>query len=262
MKPPEPPHLHIEATTFQIDFPDPNECVNPGPYGTILVRVRDLGAGNTSYQATITDLALGSTQGSGGLPREGSSQFFSGQVGVGAVPVTATGNNRRVTVQAFRGSTPGERDSVDFRAQSAPCGSGSGITVVSEARGCQFCDADRPVPAALQLQLDAPVADGTYTGCDQLNQPALLVYCQHADYECCWLSEPIDFGGDPGFWLLQKSDARTWALVLRRGECEVVAYRLTMRAEKDCSFPITLELRGAGGECRDWPRTVTVTAAP
>jgi hypothetical protein len=57
-------------------------------------------------------------------------------------------------------------------------------------------------------------------------------------------------------------DARTWDLTLQRGGTALLAYRLTTQPEKECSFPITLHLVGAGGgACRDWPATVTIRPA-
>src|SRR4051794_16182200 len=107
----QPPQRQ-RSVTFRIESPDVGDCVNPDQSNQILVRVRDLGSGNTAYHATITDLGSGSAPilGDADLNQEGTSQFFSNSVGVGVVPVTATGNNRRVTVQAFRGTVLGEQE--------------------------------------------------------------------------------------------------------------------------------------------------------
>jgi hypothetical protein len=131
---------------------------------------------------------------------------------------------------------------------------------------CAHCAAGQPVPVALSLQLDTKVAAGTCADCDQLNQPTLLVHSKDAKFVCCWLSQPINMGSDdgkPGVWMLEKTDASTWTLSLRRGSAVVVTYSLRTKTEKDCSFPIKLKLVGKGGkECKKWPKTVTVTPAP
>ncbi len=142
--------------------------------------------------------------------------------------------------------------------------SGSGHFFVK--RRCHFCHADQPVPVALSLQLDKPVSPGTAGDCAKLNQPTRLLHSGDHGFECCWFSQPIDFCSDaanPAVWMLQKSDAKTWHLHLRRGHHEIVEYRLTTANEKDCSFPIKLQRAGAGdGECKNWPKTVTISAAP
>jgi hypothetical protein len=260
----------IFAASFTILHPRSDQCVNPDQGGTIVVRVQDRGLGNTRYHATITASGSGLTGGDGDLAQEGSgSQFFSASLSVGPVPATASANNRSVTVTGFSGSHQ-ESETIDFRVQSDPCGSGSGsgsgiAVLTAAAHRCQFCQPDEPIPVALTLQLDTPVSAGTCADCDRLNQPTALRHSRDPGFPCSWLSQPIDFCSDranPALWVLRKTDETTWTLVLQRGSSTVVTYRLTTPA-LDCSFPIRLQIAGAGGpECKDWPRTVTVTPAP
>ena len=131
---------------------------------------------------------------------------------------------------------------------------------------CPNCDPKRPVPVALILKLGSAVAAGTCKQCSKLNQPTRLVHSNDAKYACSWFSQPIKFcsGGDPtGVWMLQKTDASTWILTLRRGATTVVTYSTKTKAKKDCSFPLKLNRVGKGGtECVKWPATVTIVPAP
>ncbi len=261
MAPPRHAVKKIRGFTILTPLHDGDGCI--GDDGKIEVAVNDLGD-NAHYTAKIFNLVLGSagTQvfDSEPLLQEGSTSRFSRRLAVGPVSnPTPPGDNRWLVVESDVAGT----QQYGFRA--AFCGSGSGSSGFRLAVRCQFCGADKPVPVALSLQLDGPVAAGTCAGCDQLNRPTVLVHSGDPGLACCWLSPPIDFCADaanPGFWVLEKADARTWTLLLRRRQAVVVAYRLTT-ADRACSFPIRLRLAGpGGGECVNWPATVTVSPAP
>jgi hypothetical protein len=235
--------------------------------GRIPVRVRSADPPPVTFTATLYPYALGSGTGpvidTQALTQEGSTNVYSGTLDAGSFPDPAPGeNNRYINVNSSVSGNLGHPFRVVHSASDCPSGS---QTLVAAAARCQFCQEDEPAPAVLQLQLDAPVTAGSCADCDRLNQPTPLVHVQQAGYECCWLSEPIDFCADPtapGFWMLRKSDARTWDLILQRGETEVARYCLQTQADNDCSFPITLQFVGGGAECQDWPDTITVSPAP
>jgi hypothetical protein len=260
-----------EATLFVILDPPADQPVQVDGAGTVLVRVRAGGTGLT-FQATITDVGSSTTvYGSGALAQQGTTNVYSARLGAGPVPPAPTGtNNRTVHLQAFRGSMLADQEARDFEAFGG--GSGS-FAPPARAHRCPFCREDRPVPVELRVRFEAPVGClwawlallRRLRGRPPLGpalREAVLVHSPRAGAECCWLGEPLaafSDRDDPAFWLLQKSSPRNWGLSLRRGDSDLVAFRLTT-AEMDCSFPITLSL-AAGAEGAGWPRAVTVFPA-
>ncbi len=260
------------GSRFTIVHPDVGECYNPDAANTVLVFVRDSLLGNDGYAAAITDIGTAPAAFTP-LIKQIGTQFYSGRVAVGGVVPSSTAvNNKTVTVRGFQGGHQvGGSESKNFKAQTDPCGSGSSGSGVHrmEAQRCHFCHAHEPVPVELTLQLDTPVSPGTAADCGRLNHPTVLRHAGHPAHpgsECAWLSHPIDFCSDAAnqaLWMLRKTDARTWILILRRGKTNIVSYRHATAVAKDCSFPIQLHLADVDGhECKHWPHTVTVCPAP
>jgi hypothetical protein len=193
-----------------------------------------------------------------------SARLFQATVNVGTVPAPTAGltDNKFVQVE---NQSEGTLDGNSFRAVTSGSGSRT-LLLASSMQRCAHCAAGQPVPVALSLQLDTKVAAGACADCGRLNQPTLLAHSNDAKLVCCWLSQPIKIGSDggkPAMWMLEKTDDSTWTLSLRRGSDAVVTYSLRTKKEKDCSFPIKLKLVGKGGkECKKWPKTVTIKAAP
>jgi hypothetical protein len=132
--------------------------------------------------------------------------------------------------------------------------SGSGIVLPR----CRYLPKDQPVPVCLALQLDAPLEGGKASARQQLNRPVLLIYAQDPAFACCWFSRPIDLGddgGNPAFWMLQKTASDTWFLCLRRVSGELAAYNLKA---KNKPFPIQLK-KGKTGKDFKWPATITIS---
>jgi len=62
--------------------------------------------------------------------------------------------------------------------------------------------------------------------------------------------------------MLERTDARTWLLRLRRGGFDLVVYRHTSAVEKDGSLPVRLHVEGdENGTSAEWPLTVTISPA-
>jgi hypothetical protein len=259
----------LVATTFDIEIPDVDDPAEIDSNSTIFVRVTNKNEFNTGFIATIFDLGSGGAGQSVDLGLQGSGQIWQGRVPVpGTIPGTDPGagkSNKTLRVQAVQSGSGADQQDNDFRAFGEPDIISLGTAAVTAHR-CDNLPMANLMPVALQLRLDAPVRPGTCSHCDQLNRPTLLVYSNDVRFACCWFSPPIDFcadGAAPGWWMLEKTDPRTWTLVLQREEAEVVKYRLVMALDKDGSFPIQLQLTGPGGkECKNWPRTVTIVPAP
>ncbi len=255
---PQPPTT-VRTGGFQIETPDLDEVVVPDGLGTILVRVRDL-AGNDRYSATLSE--IGSLPGvfisTGPLLRQGTTNLFSARFPVGAVPsVKPPNNNKTVAVQGFLGSVFQGSLSNDFIAWSG--GSGSGSFLASTQPGEGYATGE-PTPVALRLQFGPSARAGS----DRPDQPTTLVYSRGPHFAGCWFSAPLAFGADsaPAFWVLQKCDGTTWALLLRRGRIEIVRYRLNSAGDNDSAFPLALQLDSGAGEGAPWPSTATVSPAP
>ena len=185
---------------------------------------------------------------------------YTGNVSVGNVGANPPPNTNNRVIEIVD-EVSGDIIGYAFAAVHAPSRMKTAVAI-----RCPNCDPKRPVPVALILKLDSAVAAGTCKQCSKLNQPTRLVHSNDAKYPCSWFSQPIKFcsGTDPaGVWMLQKSDASTWTLTLRRGAATVVVYSTKTKTKKDCSFPLKLNRVGKGGtECVKWPATVTIVPAP
>jgi hypothetical protein len=258
----------VEAGThsFQIVHPAPNEriCIRESD-GTIHIVFN--GDPYGSYSAATSIFVVGS----GNAPNVSSGNLIENPVGSGSFSLDlsvgtvsanpAVGTNNRLIQVSDLNSGYGEIQ--PFAA--IHCGSGSLGIETGSLRHCSHCDPQRPVPVALILEVGNLEA-GTCEKCDRIGEPTLLIHANDIRFPCSWFSRPIDFcsGDDPaGIWMLEKADARTWKLILRRKEHIVVHYELTTKTEKDCSFPLKLRRSGTGGnECKKWPMTVRIEPAP
>jgi hypothetical protein len=62
-------------------------------------------------------------------------------------------------------------------------------------------------------------------------------------------------------WKLERSDSKTWTLVLQAIGSALVTYRATTQSDRDVSLPVQLKFVGANGRYfENWPKTVTVSA--
>ena len=263
-------HPQVKSGIWDVIAPIINVASVVDSMGRVLVRVSNGVSANTGFHAVITDVGTtGPPISSADLVQESTAQFWSALMFAGTVHVShppPVQPNKTVKVEAFKGTVSGGTITLDFEAVDSGSGSSGSDGIKMKSQRCHFCHAHEPVPVALTLHLDSPVSPGTAADCGRLNHPTVLRHGGHPGTECSWLSHPIDFCSDsanPALWMLHKSDAKTWMLYLRRGKTDIVVYRHTTAAEKDCSFPIQLHLAGAGGyECKDWPRTVTGSPAP
>jgi hypothetical protein len=256
---------------FQITQPVAGSTSVTDALGKIFVQVQDNdGLTHTAFDATISDLVSGSAVAggtTGSLTQQGStSPVWSNPVFAGAVPSSPPlSNNKTAIVRAFRGGSFDLSHSVEFMAWNGGSGGSSGSMIFLLVTDSQyrFCRPEQPVPTALLLSLDSPVADGASSACGLLNQPARLLFAQDLPNAAFWLSSPLALspGAALAYWQLRRSDLCTWTLVLQQGEVELAVYSLTTGA-MDCSFPIQLQFVNAGGECTNWPATVTITPAP
>ena len=258
------------ATTFDIETPDVDDPAEVDSNSKIRVVVTNQNEFNTGFIATIIDLGSGGAGQSVDLRlASGSTITWKGRVPVpGTIPAHDPGagnSNKTLRVQAVQNGSGADQQDNNFRAYGGPDIITLGTASEPPHRGDNLRMANL-MPVALQLELDAPVRPGTCSHCDQLNRPTRLVHSNDVRFACCWFSPPIDFcadGAAPGLWMLEKTDPKTWTLVLQREGARVVTYRLVTALEKDGSFPIQLQLTGpAGKECKNWPRTVTIVPAP
>jgi hypothetical protein len=122
---------------------------------------------------------------------------------------------------------------------------------------------DQPVPAVLTLKLDSGVAKGTCTNIKELNKATQLGHSNDPKQSGTWISAAINLGAKgakPAFWVLEKTDAKTWTLVLRQEKTTIVQYVCKTKVAKECKFPIKLNREGKGGKhFTKWPSTVTIS---
>ena len=151
-----------------------------------------------------------------------------------------------------------------FSVTGGVCGSGSG-SHSDAAQGFMALKSvvqqGKPVPAAMSAQFgDPPQSDGPRV------EAAVLVYSGAPGFERCWFSQPVDRlsdAADPALWVLERADAVTWLLRLRRGDRCLVLYRHTAVVETDAAWPVQLGFESDGtGESVDWPAVVTLSPAP
>jgi hypothetical protein len=274
---PFPPEIQV-AILHPIPFDASFEIIEPGSIAdphtgipratadaldTVLVRVHNSGpAAGDTFLAQIfefgTVVPVGPSKAL--LPEDATNQFYSARVIVGTtLHVVFNGAPNKTLVVTKNSTAPGNK--LDFEAVRGigSSGSVSGSQLSPLTRPYALSKTDRPVPIALSLQADAPAAGDAESG--PLDLPTTLSYSGVSADECCWLSPPVDAFSDraaPAFWVLRTGDARTWVLILRRGDSDVVVYHFTAPGEKGGAFPIQMHL-AAGG--RSWPRSVTVSPA-
>ena len=252
-----------ESVNFSIDSPAPSSTATANGAGMITVMMNDNGSPD-DFAASIYLFTPGSPLGAqqGGptnFPAHGSSNERSVLVSVGPIaPSPPSQNNRIVQVEDLdSGTLIGQ----PFRV--VPSGSGSSGTGRA-LLAVKFCGAGQLVPVALMLKLDGELANGTAARCNELNRPTLLLHARDAAFANFWVSRPIAFDGKgvpEGYWILERSSATAWTLLLKQGVKVLVTFLATTEP-RNCSLPITLQRKGAGSRvCKNWPKTVTVSPA-
>lgn len=203
------------------------------------------------------DVPCPSTAGSPGAPHTiaGWARFNVGSV-----------SHLRGLQQFFSSAATGFHEGcICVGSGSGSNGSGNlrGMPAAAAAQRCPHCPPDQPVPVALTLTLDSPVAAGAYRDPKPLARPTRLVYAPGVGGGCRWVGEPLDLApgsAAPACWVLEKTDPHTWILVLGHGKAELAVYRLAGR-DASCAFPIRPQLVRAGKEFGGWPKSVTVAPA-
>ena len=135
-------------------------------------------------------------------------------------------------------------------------GSGSGSGMRSHC--CKFCPKGQLLPVELTLHLDFPIECDNQSTCRQLNRPTPLIHAQDPAFACSWFSRAIDLaddGGNPAFWMLQKTALDTWTLYLRRVSGQLAVYQLKSKIKH---FPIQLK-KGRATKEFNWPSTITIS---
>jgi sugar lactone lactonase YvrE len=137
---------------------------------------------------------------------------------------------------------------------------GSGSTTMSPAQRLDSL-VDRPVPVTLNMRLDAPVTAGISGNASSLNQPIALRHSGDPSHPCSWYSQTLDLGsGVYAAWKFERTDSKTWTLVLQVIGSVLVTYRATSHSERDASLPVQLNFVGANGRhFENWPKTITVS---
>jgi hypothetical protein len=252
---------HPKSCDFQINSPTQPDVSHPendvyvADNGPVVVTVDDQGSPCVGLSAAIGSASASLTQN----PVTG---IWSGSVSVGQFTDSLPGvANRTVSVSASGGPTQNQ----PFRAVhpgSTTGSSGSGSqSILAAAALAEVFQEGRPAPVSVSAEFGAPPELG-----GPRVEAAVLVYSGAPGFERCWFSQPIDLrsvGTDPALWVLERSDARTWLLRLRRGGLDLVVYRHTSAAERDCVWPVQLGFESDGaGEGVDWPATVTLSPAP
>jgi hypothetical protein len=250
-----------KSCDFQINAPTQPDANHPendvvvADNGTVGVTVDDQGSPCLRLTA-----AIGSS--STPLTENQNTGIWSGSVNVGTFTDTAPGvANRTVSVSATGGPTHNQ----PFRAVHPGSGSGSSgsgsHSILAVAALAEVFQEGRPAPVSVSAEFGAPPELG-----GPRFEAATLVYSGAPGFERCWFSQPIDYrsdGTDVALWMLERTDARTWLLRLRRGGFDLVAYRHISVVEKDGSLPVRLHVEGDGnGAGAEWPQTVTISPAP
>lgn len=252
---------------FTPNSPTRNATVPIDDNGNIQVSINNFHSGTLSYQATLfvfpfadpSDPVVIGQGAEDSVPlTQAGTNVFSAPMDAGEPDQTGTGNNLAVQIDDL---STGDSQRFAFRAQT---GSGSnGVILVVRSK---FCREDQPIPVALTLTLASKLAKGSCTNIKELNKPTLLRHSNDPHHAGAWFSHPINLGqkgSQPAYWVLEKTDAKTWILVLRQEETTIVEFVLKTKLAKDCSFPIQLTRQGAGAKhFTKWPKTVTMAPAP
>jgi len=153
---------------------------------------------------------------------------------------------------------------------------GLSCATTAAQRRCANCSPTQPLTVCLQLTHAGGInndAEDHCNNCARLNDPVLLQHSNDPCLGCCWFSAPVDFCSNdpgPGYWRLQKIDARNWNLKLyiaktNAAPAEVILYSAATAADNVCSFPITLNRHDPQTDptaCDGWPAQITISAAP
>jgi hypothetical protein len=251
------PARMADSVTFTIENPSANQSVTASG-GRIPVTIDDA---TSTDNFTVRILAfssaagVGGVLGSGSFPAHVSNNIRTVSVPVGSIAMPVTGNNRQVQVE-----DEGTGDVIGHAFLVSAGSSGSGPTIQ-----LKLCRPGQLVPVALALKLDTRVSKGTCAKCAELNRATILVYAAEAQPAGTWLSRPIAIAGKnapPAYWVLQRRNTTTWMLALKQGETLLATFTASTKP-KDCSLPLKLQRQGAGSRmCKDWPKTVTISAAP
>jgi hypothetical protein len=231
------------------------------PGHTITVTVTDDGSGNTGYIAAVYDPS-GPTPAAIVPPCTPLATSDGGDTYTAQIPVTIPPNDQTVIVYPQPNPIGPVSQAVTIQSgSSGSSGSDSGDPSLAAAARAAVFQPGRPVPVSLSAEFGAPPELG-----GPRVEAAILVYSGAPGFERCWFSQPIDLrsaGADPALWMLERTDARTWLLRLRRGGFDLVVYRHTSAAEKDGSLPVRLHVEAGGnGADAEWPQTVTISPAP
>jgi hypothetical protein len=228
---------------------------------TITVTVEDDSSGNTGYIAAIYDPS-GPTPAATVPPCTPLATSDGGDTYTAQIPVTIPPNDQMVIVYPQPNPLGPVSQAVTIQSgSSGSSGSNSGDPSLAAAARAAVFQPGRPVPAALSAKFGAPPKPG-----GPRVEAATLVYSGASGFERCWFSQPVELrsdGADPALWMLERTDARTWLLRLRRAGLDLVVYRHTSAAERDFAWPVQLGFESDGaGEGVDWPATVTLSPAP
>jgi hypothetical protein len=250
---------------FNILFPKKDEQAPADSAGKIEVKVEKTNAAADQFLATISPIGSGMAGNPVILKQDPLSlAIFKNHVPVGS-PLPSTmppQSNKNLFITVF------DVNGVEIEVCGHPfkCAAGGSGSSGSAGFGpailrCQNCKADQLLPVALTLKLGGPLAAGAQA---LLHQPTLLVHSKQASYACSWFSQRIDLSPTAhAVWELRKSDPKTWTLVLRTDSAELATYQLVTKSDRDCSFPIQLQLVGATGkQYKNWPQTATVSPGP
>jgi hypothetical protein len=233
--------------------------------GAVVVTINDTSGGAESYSAKLFPFTphVGTGPQIGAavpLMSIGSGQFSASIPDGTITSPPPTANNREVFVEQLN-----EGGGLSWAFKLGVPGSGSSGSGVKKQFHAKNCRPGQLVPVALTLKLGSKVTKGTCAKCTELNRHTLLLHSDEAGAAGCWYSRPIAFcgkGASLGYWVLERSSATTWTLVLKQGDKVLVTFK-TKTKPKDCSLPIQLQRKGAGNKvCKDWPKMVTISAAP
>jgi hypothetical protein len=187
---------------------------------------------------------------------------------VSAIEMSLTGDGKQCAVlpagtwgptryAVFSNENTGSTETKSF---PNPCVAHAVAGTHNAVAGCQNCQ--KPAPVALSLQLDTRLQDGSSNVTDAMTRPVPLLHSQHRSYPCCWFSPPLDAadaGGNPAYWMLQKTANDTWSLILRRVSHELAKYHL--KSKDSHRFPIKLKRVSVSKDFKNWPATITIRAA-
>ncbi len=238
--------------TWSIHYPGINQTV---PAGSLTVQVND-GVDNNQYLATVyNDVDPMPPYGGTPMSYNSSTGYYEATFTVSAPP-----SDKDVVVYVVDETK--EYQNNPFKVAGSGSSASDSQCDLAAAALAEVFQEGRPAPVSVSAEFGAPPKPGGGLRVEG----ATLVYSGAPGFERCWCSQPIDLrsdGPDPALWMLERTDARTWQLRLRRGAIDLVVYRHTAVMEKDGSLPARLHVEGDGnGAGVEWPLTVTISPAP